>query len=250
MRALVVSVALVGVLAMSLPALADWDVNDPAKMHYPQLPKMDGWDVRAGYYTFLADDWRCTETGPVNDIHLWVSWKGDLDQWEQVGQIHTAIWSDDRSGLFSKPGTRLWHNDWNLSEAVIREWDTGPQGWYDPSLSLLNPQDHQQVWQINLVDPKQEPPFIQQQGTIYWLEVSFVNVIPTQDFATIGWKQSGSAHFEDDAVWRTSELPWAELRDPLTQESMDLAFVITPEPASLAMLALGAGALLAKRRRA
>ena len=34
-------------------------------------------------------------------------------------------------------------------------------------------------------------------------------------------------------------LPWAELRDPFTGESLDLSFVITPEPASLALMALG-----------
>lgn len=240
------AVAVVLVLFLVAPALADWDLGDPYKMHYPQMPKTDGWDVRAGYYTFLADDFLCTETGPITDIHFWASWKSDIEQWADVGQIHTAIWTDDRSGPFSKPGVRVWHNDWNFSEAVIRQWGMGPQGWYDPSLGLLNPMDHDQIWQINLVNPQQVAPFIQEQGTIYWLEISFVNIIPTADFSTIGWKQSGSPHFEDDAVWRTSELPWAELRDPLTQESMDLAFVITPEPASLGLLALG---LLAIRRR-
>lgn len=246
-RALQVLLVLPMVL-FSQVALADWLPGDSHKMHYPQLPKMDGWDVRAGYYTFLADDWMCTETGPVDDIHLWTSWKGDLADWQQVGQIHTAIWSDDRSGPYSKPGVPLWHNDWNISEAQIVPWGTGPQGWYDPSLSLVLPEDHQQVWQINLVNPLQEAPFIQQQGTIYWLEVSFVNVNPFADFPTIGWKQSGSAHFEDDAVWRTPEGVWNELRDPMTQESMDLAFVITPEPASLCLITIG-GLLLRRRGR-
>ena len=54
----------------------------------------------------------------------------------------------------------------------------------------------------------------------------------------IGWKQSGSAHFNDDAVWYSkSSGRWMELRDPQTRESIDLAFVITggqpaptPEP--------------------
>lgn len=233
-------------LLFAAPVLADWDVGDSYKMHYPQLPKLDGWDVRAGYYTFLADDFLCTDTGPITDIHLWASWKGDIAEWAQVGQIHTAIWSDDRSGPYSKPGVRLWHNDWSISQASIVPWGAGPQGWYDPAMGLVLPVDHDQIWQINLVNPL-EPPFIQQEGTIYWLEVSFVNVNPFADFPTIGWKQSGSPHFEDDAVWRTPETPWAELMDPMTQLSMDLAFVITPEPASVGLLALGALALIRRR---
>lgn len=238
------SLLLVGLPAVSV---ADWQVGDPHKMHYPQLPKMDGWDVRAGYYTFLADDWQCSQTGPVNDIHLWVSWKGDQVDWTQLGQIHTAIWSDDRSGAYSKPGTRLWHYDWSASQAQIVPWGSGPQGWYDPSLPLVLPNDHNGVYQINLVDPLQ-PAFVQQEGTIYWLEVSFVNIVPTADFSTLGWKQSGSPQFEDAAVWRTPEDGWQVLRDPINQGLMDLAFVITPEPSMLGLMLLGGFALVLRRR--
>lgn len=57
----------------------------------------------------------------------------------------------------------------------------------------------------------------------------------------------------DDAVWAdwlpgqmmTNRQP---LTDPLTGTSLDLAFVITPEPLSLALLAAGGLALLRRRR--
>ena len=55
------------------------------------------------------------------------------------------------------------------------------------------------------------------------------------------------------AVWTVvveeneTELTFNELRDPFTGESLDLAFVITPEPATLGLLALGA--LLCLRQR-
>jgi len=105
-------------------------VGDPFKMHYPQLPMVDGgWDVKASYYVFLADDWMCTQTGPVTDIHLWVSFMDDVVV--QPTQIHTAIWTDDISGAYSKPKDRVWHLDWTAGWTT-RLWGTGPQGWYNP----------------------------------------------------------------------------------------------------------------------
>jgi hypothetical protein len=52
----------------------EWD----AKMHYPQLPDEYGWDVNATYPLVLADDWQCTETGYIKDIHFWGSYLNDL----------------------------------------------------------------------------------------------------------------------------------------------------------------------------
>ena len=42
-------------------------------------------------------------------------------------------------------------------------------------------------------------------------------------------------------------MPWRELIDPRTGISLDMAFVITPEPATLALLTLGAIAVLRRR---
>jgi hypothetical protein len=52
-------------------AETSWD----HKMHFPQLPDPTGWDVKAGC---LEDDWECSETGYVTDIHFWGSWHGDM----------------------------------------------------------------------------------------------------------------------------------------------------------------------------
>jgi len=54
-----------------------WQPGDDHKMHFPQLPDEDGWDVNATYPLILADDWECSETGYVKDIHFWGSWKHD-----------------------------------------------------------------------------------------------------------------------------------------------------------------------------
>ena len=68
-----------------------------------------------------------------------------------------------------------------------------------------------------------------------------------------GWKTSGSPQFMDDAVWGDDfaggVTEWNELVDPQTGQSLDLAFVITPEPTSMALLGLGGLAVLRRRRR-
>ena len=57
------------------PVLADWDPGDGHKMHFPQLPDEEGWDVNATFPKVLADDWTCSGTGWVEDIHFWGSWR-------------------------------------------------------------------------------------------------------------------------------------------------------------------------------
>ena len=70
-------------LLVVAPAWADWDPNNSNpkqatnhKMHYPQMPDPNGWDVDVTT-GFVADDWRCSQSGPVDDIHFWISAKGD-----------------------------------------------------------------------------------------------------------------------------------------------------------------------------
>ena len=66
----------------TLPAWADWQPGDGHKMHFPQLPDENGWDVKGCEGICLADDWECSESGPVTDIHFWGSWKNG-----EAGQI-------------------------------------------------------------------------------------------------------------------------------------------------------------------
>lgn len=41
---------------LPLSALADWDITDGHKMHFPQLPDETGWAVNATQPLVLADD--------------------------------------------------------------------------------------------------------------------------------------------------------------------------------------------------
>ncbi len=225
------------------PAAADWDPGDGHKMHYPQLPDPFGWDVQASNPTVLADDWQCRQTGPVDDVHLWGSWQADYPPpLGEISSIHLSI-HDNIQGPPSMPGDLLWERDFLVGEFTVRNYGTGNQGWLDPVSGdwILN--DHMMFHQINIVDIPD--PFIQTEGEIYWLDVS---VSTTLGLPFWGWKTSQD-HFMDDAVYRDTDGMWQELFDPITGESLDMAFVITPEPGTMCLLALGGIGVLMRRRR-
>jgi hypothetical protein len=239
MRKLLFMGALLGLL--TAPVLADWNVGDPYKMHFPQLPDLNGWDVNATYPKVLADDWQCLGSGPVSDIHFWGSWKQDL-----IGTItsfHVSIHADvpAQPGIPSHPGPVLWEEE--ITNFAIRSYDpTSNEGWYDPNTGQYAKPDHQHYFQYNLTNILN--PYPQAQGMIYWLDIS-ARVLETDK--KWGWKTSLD-HWNDDAVWGDFPNPnWMELRDPITGTSLDMAFVITPEPTTLLLLGV-AGLILLRRR--
>jgi hypothetical protein len=214
------------------PCSCQWQEGDDHKMHWPQLPKAGGLDISFGS-GMLADDWQCSRTGPVDDLHFWISWNQNAVA--QIPGFWVTIYSDlpdpDGDGpLYSEPGRPLWARFFGPGDFIVRDMPPDTQGWFDPVTGQWKPGDHtswQQIDVCHIADP-----FIQQEGTIYWLAIEFGQL------PGIGWKQSGSTHFNDDAVWSPASTDrWIDLHDPQTRESIDLAFVITggqgtpvPEP--------------------
>ena len=82
-KTLVASACVLGMLVFGSSALAHWEPGDGHKMHFPQLPDPAGWDIGAAQGQFIcqADDYMCSETGKVTDIHVWGSWKGGEVGW-------------------------------------------------------------------------------------------------------------------------------------------------------------------------
>ncbi|MCP4375527.1 MAG: PEP-CTERM sorting domain-containing protein [bacterium] len=248
-------ILMICVLFLGGTALADWDPGDGHKMHYPQLPDPTGWDISASnwYQGLLADDWQCSQSGPVDDIHIWGSWKGDAI--DTITAVHVSIHSDipDPDGPtgpeYSMPGTLLWERDFTSTQFTVRDYGTGDQGFYWPAGSTggVWPGDHTKYHQINFDNIAN--PFIQQEGTIYWLDIQ---VTHSSDTTWWGWKTTQN-HWNDDAVWWDySNQQWQELRDPLNPvsgESLDLAFVITPEPTTMVLMAMGSLAMIRRRKR-
>ncbi|MFC1765983.1 GEVED domain-containing protein [Planctomycetota bacterium] len=205
-----------------------WYLDDPHKMHWPQLPKPGGYDVAFGS-TVLADDWRCSGSGPVEDIHLWVSWRGDRRQ--LIEAMKVMIYSDkpdpDGDGpQTSRPDDLLWQAGFQAGDFTIHDMPEDEQHWFDPWSGESQLNDHVQWQQIDICTIHN--PFIQEKGTIYWLAVAFPGL------ESIGWKQSGSQHFNDNAVFLyPNGGGWLELRAPIPGTAgmpLDLAFVITGEP--------------------
>jgi hypothetical protein len=128
---------------------------------------------------------------------------------------------------------------------------TPPQGWYDPDTGEYLPADHTTMYQYNITGIRD--PFLQQIGTIYWLEICVETIS-----GEWGWKSSQD-HWEDDAVWRLGS-PWVDLYEPpLFTQSLDLAFVITEKRVPtvsqwglimLVLLLVGIAGVLIIRRRA
>ena len=207
---------------------ADWQQGDDYKMHFPQLPDEYGWDVNATQPIVIADDWMCTGTGYVSDIHFWGSWRGD-----EIGTINSfwiGIYSNvpaNETVPYSHPGDLLWSRTFypgEWKEVLIEANFT--EGWYDPSVypnGTWNKPDHSLYFQYNIVNITDA--FVQWNGTIYWLAIS-ANVTG----GSWGWKTSLD-HWEDDAVWSwgISNPEWVDLHDPENGTSLDMAFVITGE---------------------
>ncbi|NIA07451.1 MAG: hypothetical protein GWP14_07435, partial [Actinobacteria bacterium] len=256
-------------------ARADWVPQDGHKMHFPQLPDPNGWDVNISVDS-MFDDWQCSQSGPVDDIHFWASWKGDVGNADpnQFNWIRVRIWSDMPAGpstenplSYSHPAGQvpIWEQYFSTTEDpqgtmgplpdfAMRLAGSGDQGWFDPQPSdnqTVVPYDHQAYYQINFTDIPE--PFQQEKDTIYWLDIH-ASVIDYEN-QELGWKTADlnaypepytGNHFQDDAAYYWGG--WQELIDPLAGNSLDLAFVITPEPVTMLVLALGLLPLLMTRR--
>jgi hypothetical protein len=199
-----------------VPAMAigqSWNPGDPHKMHFPQLPDEAGWDVNATSPNVLADDWRCSETGWIKDLHFWGSWKDGIEG--QISafllNIHTdlPIGHPNNPFPYSIPGDLIWEAQISDFNAVAKDPPT-LEGWYDLSTGEILWDNHQAYFQYDILLPSSLW-FMQQQGTIYWLEISAVVSDPV---AVWGWKSSLN-HWNDDAVW-FDEAPqiWVDIWEP------------------------------------
>jgi hypothetical protein len=218
------------------------------KWKQPPDTSENGMDIRCDRKDqiprLLADDFNCTQTGPITKITIWGSWHGDSYYKGVINDIHLSIHSDkpdpdgNQGPLFSEPNELLWSqtiSKANITESLfssgVEEW------WWDPYTqgSLYWPGDYQ-IWKYDINIPSD--PFVQQgdpnHPIVYWLDAYVdldMNQSPTG--AEFGWKTS-SQHWNDDAVRLDNvTLQWFELRypagnpgHPYCPNSIDLAFAI------------------------
>lgn len=191
---------------------------------------VNGIDYNASLPFTLADDFLCTNAGPITDIHLWGSWLNNLPDY---GATYTlAIWSDVPTNIditYSHPGTLLWAQPFGPGSYTIC-----------PDANLFEPFDNPDGTAMgtttNLyyicfnVDPANAFPQTgtQSRPTNYWLSVT---VQPsTGNGQPFGWKSSTNI-FNDRAVWSPVAFPpptgsWIPI-NPSSPTHVDLAFKIT-----------------------
>jgi hypothetical protein len=213
-------------------ANCDWTSGEPYKMHWPQPPDLSpvGVDVSA-VGVILADDFKCTATGPVSRIHIWASFAGDLLPSDGAGAMTftLTIYSDvpAASNSWSRPDARLWTRVFKPGEYAVRLVHEGPEGWYEPATGTYQPANHRQAYQYNFcID---NGAFVQQEGTIYWLAVEVQG--PANTTGRLGWKTTSPENrWNDDAVYRAVGTAWLPMVYPINHEyadqTLDLAFVI------------------------
>lgn len=143
----------------------------------PQYPDPTGWDVNFTHPALLGDDWICSETGPVEDFHFWVSWLNDMypDEFENaIEKFDVSIFSDipasESQTGYSMPGEELWAREFFPGEFNWEPVFRYPQGWDDPYQGFADPWNHAQCFRIDI--DGFDDPFVQQEGTIYWLVIS------------------------------------------------------------------------------
>ncbi|MBC8385407.1 MAG: hypothetical protein H8E57_07805 [Candidatus Cloacimonetes bacterium] len=222
---------------------SDWDPDDPAKWY--QLPdtSTNGIDIRMDrsddVQRTLGDDFECTTTELITDIHFWGSWRWDYVA--DINWIELSIWSDAPAGQpdpFSHPDALLWSKTFYPGDWVQRLYYTLPgqdyEWWWDPYMGDLDPMGDQQIYQYNFFI--EEADAFMQTGTtanpiIYWLVIK--TDISAWEGESFGWKtRDYNEHFNDDAVrYNPFAGGWQELRyplgHPLYDQSIDLSFVIT-----------------------
>lgn len=197
------------------------------KMHFPQLPDTIGWDVYATQPKTLADDWQCSQTGWVTDIHFWGSWK-DTDQNPTTDNFYTPMpmfilsihenIPATQDTPYSRPGKQVWGWQGEIPGIPIDPFSL--EGWYDPNTGGYNCNDHRAYWRYDFVNMPDS--FFQYKDQIYWLNVTAVNIPQPYQW---GWKNSRD-HFMDDAVYSDNGPagPWHPIVEPPRCNWFDVYF--------------------------
>jgi hypothetical protein len=232
----------------------DGEVEDyPVRLEqlkWLQIPEQgqEGVDVSNANHT-LADDFQCTASGRITDIHIWGSFLGDNLPEEGPGGLtfEISIWSDVPVGPgnpvpFSHPGQKHWQMNFTPGQyAAGQVLNVAPgEWWHDPGTQNWVPNADQNIYQFDFYPPKEDA-FVQKEGTIYWLAVKYSYTGPSQWTGKFGWKTTPSP-WNDDACYQNPASPvgWTDMiyqqphpwwNEPDPQyRSVNLAFALSGEP--------------------
>ncbi len=216
----------------------EWDEGDPHKMHWAQVADKRNTGLAVDMFqTSLAEDFQCTQTGPITDIHFWGAFMDDtlpvygVDSLKFKVSIYSNLPPDDKVE-WSRPGQLLWSKEilpYTYDVRQVTGFDR--QGWLDPASKFYEPSNHRKSFQYNIcLRENDKELFTQRRGTIYWIEIK---ELAEQDAAYVfGWKPTERRlQFHDSAVWRHPSLGWLPISYPDGHEykgsPLDLSLVIT-----------------------
>ncbi|MHA1741656.1 MAG: LamG domain-containing protein, partial [Candidatus Thorarchaeota archaeon] len=219
------------------------------KIHQPQWPASGGWDVECGSVDgkeiWLADDWKCRETGNVSHIVLYGSWEdidGEVEDYPgDVGTISRftiMIAEDVGGGTCGEPGDILWRREFGSNEfQVVPLGGCCWLNWYGHDYTCpadARNDDHMVFYKYTFA--KIPEPFVQEKGKKYWL---IVKPDVEEDERHWGWS-STEYRFFCDALWGEVEEtlsgswvfnPEGDLHWPSDcTKSLNLAFRISDGP--------------------
>jgi len=233
----------------SYMCMGDWDFNEvddaceaPDGLKWRQMPDLlpTGMDVDATTEV-MADDFLCTQEGPITEIHIWGSWIAGMPPGGDPGNVafFLSIHSDLPAGAgvnpWSSPNELLWTTMFEPGTFEYRQYGSDViGGWYNPSDGLFSPEYDFTCWEY--IFRFDESNWFEQYGTpeepvVYWLDV---HAVPSGQ-GLFGWKTSIiEARWNDDAAWAPSELVppemWTEVIypdiHPHYPASVNLAFTI------------------------
>ena len=205
------------------PLPSEWE----HKMHYPQLPEAENGfsvfatiDAPAPYY--VADDWKCSESGLITSIHFWGHWYGSTGE---ITGFEIAIAEKINT---CDVGEILWQQNFPIDEVSVSGYtEATPNGWYEP-LGAYYDNVGEGYWQYDIDDI--EGTFCQQEGEEYWLIIGAYVNSSLEGFW--GWRNTESVHFGCTAMYShgitSGEEYWEPLDNPPDyNQPLDMAFVIT-----------------------
>ncbi|MCK4342645.1 MAG: hypothetical protein KAY37_13085 [Phycisphaerae bacterium] len=221
----------VGITEPLMPGLGDWYVEG-YQVGWPWLPDVDEWDMAfelttmaptwkweqqpdlsvtgldvmdfsyPPVVTWLADDWQCGQSGPIEGVRIWGSWLDDSvpNPFGWHGNFTLAVYADIPAGAggipYSRPGELLGWYTFQPGTYDGQSYAEAPEQFYDPFLDQIIGDDSE-VWQYTFAFV---PPFLQQEGDIYWL-------------AVINWDPNGNGTIDPDDLnyqfgWKTTLDQW------------------------------------------